>query len=353
MLDLGKLLCLYFKLDQLRLCNTFWLHLNKFNLSNNFPILHYVGRWYSMVFEGDILRPLQCNGFVSFIITNGFVKGARLGILYRKITTKIWQNNNYGDFPMVAEATQMAHFKNKCYINSANLCIKPLSINVIVIGKQKRVGTYRQFLGVSKIRTNYNTLITYSTSLGYFALHDYTRSTHVEDKRNKNCRLNDRKNQKKNNISKLYDGTNFENNKNKITLFGIASGSFFFLNSNALIKWMKMDIHQNVVRKITFNQWPPTPDSAKTQLCIDWWGEYVRMFTCRRVVQGQLCVPKHGGVAQLNADCQWSVCSLHAHPFPGTPVYVDATCFQHIQSEQITTMFPNKLNVVFECNDIF
>lgn len=94
------------------------------------------------VFEGDILRPLQCNGFVSFIITNGFVKGARLGILYRKITTKIWQNNNYvydiqvgsiytvmsmtqgkvyrsirkqkkmknqGDFPMVAEATQMAH----------------------------------------------------------------------------------------------------------------------------------------------------------------------------------------------------------------------------------------------------
>lgn len=77
------------------------------------------------------------------------------------------------------------------------------------------------------------------------------------------------------------------------------------------------------------------------------------MLTCKRVVQGQLCVPKHGGVAQLNADCQWSVCSLHAHPFPGTPVFVDATCFQRIQSEQMTTMFPNKLNVVFECNDLY
>jgi len=75
------------------------------------------------------------------------------------------------------------------------------------------------------------------------------------------------------------------------------------------------------------------------------------MLTQRRIVQGQLCVPKHGGVAQLNTDCQWSVCSLHAHPFPGTPVYIDATCFQRIQSEQMTTIFPNKLNVVFASAD--
>lgn len=39
-----------------------------------------------------------------------------------------------------------------------DLWVKPLSINVIVIDKQKRVGTYEQFLGVSKIRTNYNSI---------------------------------------------------------------------------------------------------------------------------------------------------------------------------------------------------
>lgn len=62
---------------------------------------------------------------------------------------------------------------------------------------------------------------------------------------------------------------------------------------------------------------------------------------------------KHGGVAQLNTDCQWSVSSLHAHPFPGTPVYTDATCFQRIRSEQMSGIFSNKLNAVQCANDIY